>query len=460
MNKIYLYNTLSRGLKKFTPLSKKNIGVYTCGPTVYNFAHIGNLRSYVFADLLVRTLGYFYGHDKIKWVMNITDVDDKTIRDSKTKYPDLEPMVALQKFTAEYEDYFWSDLKKLNIKSPTASPHAAQEKYIAAMQALIKAIMNQGYAYVKEGSVYFSLEKYSQNYDYGKLVKIDLQDLKVGVRVDSDEYEKDNLQDFVLWKAAKPGEPFWNFSFDGLNLPGRPGWHIECSAMSHEELACPFDIHTGGVDLKFPHHENEIAQSVVGYKQKEPVRFWLHNEFLLVDNQKMGKRFHNFYTLPDIIKKGFKPLALRFLFLQTHYRATQNFTWEGLTAAQNGWEHLKNQVSDLGKIVGKVDKKFQKKFWQALADDLNTPQALAVVQELLKAQLTNQVKLATVLDFDNILGLELDNKVPQDILALARQREQARQSKDFALADELRQTIETSGYLIKDSESGPIVMPK
>jgi cysteinyl-tRNA synthetase len=369
-------------------------------------------------------------------------------------------MSALRKFTAEYEDYFWADLQKLNIQLPTVTPHAAQEKYILAMQALVKAIMDQGYAYIKEGSVYFSLEKYSRDYNYGQLVKIDLKDLQSGTRVDADEYEKDNLQDFVLWKAVKPGEPFWNFNLGGSDLPGRPGWHIECSAMSQVELTCPFDIHTGGVDLKFPHHENEIAQSVVGYQESQPVRFWLHNEFLLVDNQKMGKRFHNFYTLPDIIAKGFKPLALRFLFLQTHYRATQNFTWESLAAAQNGLEHLKNQVSDLGTVSGEVDKEFKEKFWEAMADDLNTARALAVIQELLKAKLGNQDKLATVLDFDNILGLGLSNKVPEDILALAQQRDQARQTKDFALADKLRQAIEGSGYLIKDSESGSIVMLK
>ena len=304
MNKLFLYNTLTRKKEEFKPIKKDKVGLYTCGPTVYNYAHIGNLRSFVFADLLVRILKYNYGEKNVKWVMNITDVDDKTIRDSKIKYPDLSHMEALKKFTAEFEEYFWRDLSKLNILKPDSITHAADTVYIKKMQDLVKNIFVSGYAYVKDGSVYFDVGKYSQKYKYGVLVDIDVSKMKSGVRIDDDEYEKENIQDFVLWKGQKEDEPSWEFEFDGQKLPGRPGWHIECSAMGQAELGMPFDIHTGGVDLKFPHHENEIHQSVIGYKTEKPVNYWLHNEYLLVDGKKMGKRFNNFYTIKDLEEKN------------------------------------------------------------------------------------------------------------------------------------------------------------
>jgi len=312
MNKLYLYNTLNRKKEEFKPIDSDRVGIYTCGPTVYNYAHIGNLRSYVFADLLVKVLRYNFGDTNVRWVMNITDVEDKTIRDSKNKYSSLPPMAALKKFTAEYEDFFWQDTVKLNIAKPDFIAHAADATYVKKMQALIKNIFKTGYAYIKDGSVYFDVVKYSKKYKYGQLVDIDVSKLKSDARIDDDEYEKDNVQDFVLWKGQKAGEPSWEFELDGRKLPGRPGWHIECSAMGEAELGMPFDIHTGGVDLKFPHHENEIHQSVVGYGVKKPVNYWLHNEHLLVDGQRMGKRFNNFYTLKDLAEKNIDPLAYRF----------------------------------------------------------------------------------------------------------------------------------------------------
>jgi len=321
---IKFFNTLTRQKEEFIPLKDNQAGIYTCGPTVYNAAHIGNLRSFVFADILQRALKY--NGLEVNWIMNITDVDDKTIRDSEIKYPEMEPMQALLKFTREYEKIFWQDLEKLNIEKPNKIPRATE--FIAQMQDLIVKIIEADFAYEKDGSFYFDVKKYSQNHKYGQLVNLDLSQLKTGTRALSDEYEKDNLQDFVLWKTTKEKEPSWDFEFKNKNYPGRPGWHIECSAMSKEYLGIPFDIHTGGIDLKFPHHENEIAQSVSGYKADKLANFFLHNEHILVDNEKMSKSKNNFFTLEDVENKKFNPLAFRYFCLNSHYRSKLNFTWQ------------------------------------------------------------------------------------------------------------------------------------
>jgi cysteinyl-tRNA synthetase len=463
MTKLFLYNTLTRQKQEFKPISEGKVGVYACGPTVYNFAHIGNLRSYIFADILVKALRYNFGQKKVKWVMNITDVDDKTIREAKIKYPNLLPNDALKKFTPVYEQHFWRDLEGLNIGQPDKVTHATDQKYINRMQELVIKIFKAGYGYVKDGSVYFDLKKYGRDHKYGKLVNLDLANLKSGRRVDTDEYEKENIQDFVLWKGEKVGEPYWEFYLNGRPLPGRPGWHIECSAMSQAELGCPLDIHTGGVDLKFPHHENEIAQSAVGYGVEEPVRFWLHNEHLLVDGRKMAKRFKNFYTLKDILEKDFNLLSFRYLCLQTHYRKQMNFTWQALEAAQAGLEHLRNQERGLGDFHmadEDIDKKFKDKFLRSINDDLNIPQALDVVQDLLKSKLPSQKRLATFLDFDKILGLRfaevrwLEQQTPEEIKKMLEQREKARQAQNWAEADRLRAEMEREGYLVEDTKDG------
>jgi len=485
MQKLFLYNTLSRKKEEFKPIKKGEIGLYTCGPTVYNYAHIGNLRSYVFADLLVRMLRYNYGNNQVKWVMNITDVDDKTIRDAKAKYPDEESMKALNKFIKEYENYFWEDIKKLNILKPDVVPHAASKKYIKKMQQLVVNIVKAGFGYEKEGSIYFNLAKYCQENKYGKLINLDMSGFKTGARVDADEYEKENIQDFVLWKGEKEGEPYWDFKLKGKSLPGRPGWHIECSAMGESELGMPFDIHTGGVDLKFPHHENEIAQSVIGYETKKTVNYWLHNEHLLVDGMKMSKRYNNFYTLRDLISKDYNPLALRFLYMQTHYGKQMNFTFASLKSAEEGLQHFINQARELGDKKGKVDNNFKNKFLKAINDDLNMSQALAVAQELLKSDLSNEDKLATVLDFDKVLGLnlekaleysvspspspeedkenwinELKEKFPSEIVELILKREKAREEKKYQKSDKLRDEIERMGYVVEDTDKGMRVFRK
>ncbi|NOY35587.1 MAG: cysteine--tRNA ligase [bacterium] len=467
MDKIKLYNSLSRGKEEFIPIKAGEAGIYTCGPTVYDFAHIGNLRAYIFADTLVRVLKF--NGLKAKWVMNITDVDDKTIAGSKKKFPDLGPMEALKRYTEMYEKYFWEDLERLNIPRPDRTPRATET--IPEMLELVGALIEKSFAYEKDGSVYFNIKKYAEKYSYGQLADLDLSRMKSGVRVSADEYEKEDVNDFALWKAAKEGEPAWDSPWGR----GRPGWHIECSAMSEKELGLPFDIHTGGVDLKFPHHEDELAQSAAGRDCQKPVNYWMHNEHLLVDNKKMSKSLGNFYTLRDLEEKampdgrqGVNPLAFRFLCLQTHYRSKMNFTWESLEAAKKGLNHLRNQVRALtphleaelpsGSSASKC-REFEEKFLAAANDDLNMPRALAAAQELLKSGIPSEEKLATILHFDEVLGLNLaeagkQEEIPEEIKALAEKREAARQAKNWAESDALREKIRSLGYEIEDTDKG------
>jgi cysteinyl-tRNA synthetase len=475
-----LYNSLTRKKEEFKPLAslaviapqlsnplkEKQAGIYTCGPTVYNVAHIGNLRSFIFADVLQQTLKF--NNYQVNWVMNITDIDDKTIRDSRIKYPEIKPMEALLKFTKEYEKLFWEDLKKLNIEKPDKTPHATE--FIPQMQKLIIKILEAGYGYEKDGSFYFNIRKYSKEFKYGNLIELNLSQLKSAKRIQADEYEKEEIQDFVLWKTAKNNEPSWDFSYQEKNYPGRPGWHIECSAMSHEYLGIPFDIHTGGVDLKFPHHENEIAQSAAGYGEKKLANFFLHNEHILVDNEKMSKSKKNFYTIEDVKNKGFNPLSFRYFVLNAHYRSKLNFTWQGLKAAQNALNNLyseyqnlieKNPPSPPFEKGGLKDdsKKYRQQFLNALNNDLNTPQALAIMWEMIKDEnLSAGEKKNLLLEFDKIFGLGLTDlkpvEIPENIKKLAEQREQLRQEKKWDEADEIRKKIEDLGFKIEDTDNG------
>jgi cysteinyl-tRNA synthetase len=460
---IILHNTLTRKKEEFSPPKDKQAGIYTCGPTVYNYAHIGNLRAYIFSDILQRALKY-NGYE-LTWIMNITDVDDKTIRDSKAKYPELKPKEALLKFTQEYEKIFWKDLEKLNIEKPDEIPHATE--FIPQMQNLIIKIIEAGYGYEKDKSFYFNVAKYSKDFKYGNLVDLDLSSLKTTDRIQADEYEKEEIQDFVLWKAAKNGEPSWDFEYLGKNYPGRPGWHIECSAMSHEYLKVPFDIHTGGIDLKFPHHENEIAQSVAGYGAEKLANFFLHNEHVLVNNEKMSKSLKNFYTLNDLEEKKLNPLAYRYLCLNSNYRSKLNFTWQSLEAAQNALSNLYNEYRDLlvrsstpNTSGVELLKDYRQEFLTAINDDLNTPQALAVIWEIIKDKnLPDTEKKILLLDFDKILGLGLANiepiEIPANIKKLSEKREEARKNKNWEKADKARKEIESLGYLVEDTETGP-----
>ncbi len=442
-----LYNTLSRQIEEFKPMSPPGVGLYTCGPTVYNYPHIGNYRSYLFADTLKRYLKYA-GYE-VKHVMNLTDVDDKTIRDSQKAGKSLED------FTQFYSKEFFRDLEDLNIEPADIYPKATE--HIPEMVNIINTLVDKHCAYKStDGSIYFDIEKFN---NYGQLAHLKKDELKEGgsERIKTDDYTKDNVQDFALWKAwdKNDGDVFWENELG----KGRPGWHIECSAMSMKYLGPSFDIHTGGIDLIFPHHENEIAQSECA-TGKPFVKYWMHNGWLMVDGKKMSKSLNNFYTLRDIEKKGFSPLVYRYLVLQNHYRTPLNFTWDSLGAAQNGLEHLQSKYLELGEKTGLIDQEYKNKFRQAMDNDLETPQALAFVWDLLKNQaVSNADKKATILDFNKVLGLGLSKlkeiEISAEIQKLIDEREIARQNKDFQKSDELRQQINNLGFEIKDTSVGP-----
>lgn len=445
-----IYNTLSRSLEPFEPKNPPHVSLYTCGPTVYNFPHIGNYRAYIFGDILKRVLSY-NGY-VVQHIMNLTDVDDKTIRDSqKVGKP-------LKEFTEYYTQEFYKDRDALNIIP--AEKYTKATDYIPEMVALIEKLLGGGIAYRGEdGSVYFSITK---DAEYGKLSHLDLKELTTNAqgRMRLDEYEKDNIQDFALWKAwdETDGDVYWETKLG----KGRPGWHIECSAMSMSTLGETIDIHTGGIDNMFPHHENEIAQSECA-TGKPFVKYWMHNQWLLVDGKKMAKSAGNFYTLRDIEEKGYNPLAYRYLTLMTHYRTPLNFSWEALTAAQTALNRIYENVRSLQtNAVNKnsdISETYKNKFTQYINTDLGIPQALALTHDLLQDPSVNtDTKLQTLIDFDQIFGLGFINLteeiVPEEIKKLADTREVARQAKDFAKSDELRKEIESLGYTIKDTPNG------
>lgn len=452
--KLRFYNALSRKKELFKPIRKSWVGLYTCGPTVYNYAHIGNLRTYIFEDVLRRTLEY--AEYKVRHVMNITDVDDKIIRDAKAADETIFD------FVQPYEKAFFEDLALLGILP--ATKYAKATDHIADMVKLIRTLLKKEIAYERDGSVYFSIKRFKP---YGKLSRVSSRELKVGVRVDTDEYTKNDVQDFALWKAKKQGEPSWDASFG----EGHPGWHIECSAMSMKYLGSTFDIHAGGVDLIFPHHENEIAQSE-GATGKPFARFFMEGEHLLVDGEKMSKSLSNVFTLRDFEERKIGPLVFRYLMLTSHYRSKLNFTWESLEAAQNSLEKLYDFVRTLksedGKIVSKKKLSFanyQKKFEAAFGDDLNVPQAVAIVWEVIKAyhkapeRYDSKELLKTLYDFDRVLGLGLKDvesvRIPLTIFELVQEREIWRRTKDWKKADKVREKISEAGYIVNDTPDGP-----
>lgn len=441
-----IHNSLTNKTEEFEPIDKGRVKLYTCGPTVYNHAHIGNFRTYVFEDSLRRTLkadGYKFDH-----VMNITDIDDKTIARSRDDYPELAPADALKKLTSHYEKVFLEDAGKIGIDLSESKIVRATD-HIDQMQALIHQIPNK---YVGDDGVYYDITKDSQ---YGILVKLDRAHQHH--RINNDEYDKDHVADFALWKKQSGDEPAWPLEVDGQDVTGRPGWHIECSAMSVQYLGQPFDIHTGGVDLKFPHHENEIAQSRSA-GQKNLANYFMHGEYLLADGRKMSKKLDNFYTLSDITEKGYEPLALRLLFLQAHYRSQLNFTWESLEAAASNlkslrdWADLAHQTTE---PLINDDETFEH-ILSALKDDLNTPKAIALLNEYAGSGKPPSAGLLKRLD--GLFGLALSGRpdISQSQKQLIEEREAARQSKNWAKSDELRQTLTEQGIEIKDSSSGPI----
>jgi cysteinyl-tRNA synthetase len=459
---ICFFNTLTRKKEEFTPIEAGKVGLYTCGPTVYGYAHIGNFRAFIFEDLLKRWLQY--RGFKVTHVMNITDVDDKTIRDSK------KAGVPFKAYTEQYTNAFFEDTQALNIKPADVYPRATE--HIAEMTALIKTLIQKGYAYRGEdGSIYYAISKFP---DYGKLSHINVQALIAGARVKSDEYAKEEAQDFALWKAWTPedGDVFWETELG----KGRPGWHIECSAMSMRYLGETFDIHCGGVDNMFPHHENEIAQSEAA-TGKPFVRYWLHNEHLLVEGKKMAKRFGNFYTLRDLLAKGYDPMAIRFLLLSTHYRQQSNFTFEGLDATYATVLRLRNFVRRLldadgigsGGKVAELMVHVQAGFGGAMDDDLNVSVALAAlfdfvrdVNNLLDANKVSGAEAEAVVGlmagFDGVLGVvgkvEAEETLPKEAEALIKEREEARKNRDWKRADEIRVRLKELGVVVEDTAVG------
>ncbi len=462
-NGICFFNTLTRKKEAFEPLEAGKVKMYTCGPTVYDYAHIGNFRAFLFEDLLKRWL--VYRGFKVTHVMNLTDVDDRTIKHSQDK------KTSLRQFTDFYIKVFFEDVKALNIQPADVYPRATD--HIPEMVALIKALMAKGYAYRGEdGSIYYAVSKFP---DYGKLSNIKVAELKAGARVSQDEYAKEEAQDFALWKAWTPedGDVFWETDLG----KGRPGWHIECSAMSMKYLGETFDIHCGGVDNIFPHHENEIAQSEAATGKKF-VNYWLHNEHLLVEGKKMAKRLGNFYTLRDLLAKGYDPIAIRYLLMSTHYRQQFNFTFEGLESAKGAVDRLRNFVRRLhdvdgdknsnGKVATLIEK-LEACFGGSMDDDLDIGTALASlfdfvreINNLLDANMVSRQEAADVgglmLRLDGVLGVigevQVEEALPADIDALVRRREEARKAKNWKEADAIRAQLKAMGIVLEDTAQG------
>jgi cysteinyl-tRNA synthetase len=458
---ICFFNTLTRSKELFVPIDEGKVRMYTCGPTVYDYVHIGNFRAFVFEDLLKRWLEY--RGFKVTHVMNLTDVDDKTIRGSQKQ------QIPLAQYTEHYANAFFEDIKALNIEPADFYPRAT--RHIPEMVALVEKLIQNGYGYKgQDGSIYYAISKFE---NYGKLSHIKVAELKAGARVKTDEYTKEEAQDFALWKAWTPedGDVFWETDLG----KGRPGWHIECSAMSMKYLGETFDIHCGGIDNIFPHHENEIAQSEAATGKKF-VNYWLHNEHLLVEGRKMAKKFGNFYTLRDLLGKGYDPIAIRYLLLSSHYRAQFNFTFEALDAAGVAVERLRNLVRRLqdaqGKgSIGKVAEllqKVQEGFGGAMDDDLNVSVALAVLFDFVRemnvllddgvVSRSEADEVAEVMKrFDGVLGVVgeiAEEALPKGAEELIAKREEARKSKDWATADAIRIQLSELGVVVEDTAQG------
>ncbi len=466
-----LYNTASRCKEELQPLVAGHVNLYTCGPTVYHFAHIGNFRTYVFEDLLRRTIQFF--GLTITQVMNLTDVDDKTIKGA------IENKLSLEEYTKPYTEAFFEDRKTLHLE--TVEFYPAATAYIASMIKMIEVLMQKKIAYIGgDGSIYYAIKQFPR---YGCLSHLKLAELEVDAseRISNDEYDKENAADFVLWKkydSTRDGAIFWDSPFG----PGRPGWHLECSAMAMELLGETLDIHVGAVDNIFPHHENEIAQSEACSGQPF-VKLWMHAEHLLVDNRKMSKSLGNFYTLRDLLKMGYTGAEVRYMLLQTHYKTSLNFTFAGLVAVKNTLSRLQDFIRRLQEITGSMPKdnlieqsyfigilqQSLEEFSRALADDLNISCALAVVFELVREvntlcdagqidYLAAQKVLELLAIYNRVLAIfELEAKedvVPAELNQALIQRLQARRDKNWLRADELRDFITSQGYKIEDTPQG------
>src|SRR5579871_29706 len=474
MNEIRVHNTLSGKVEPFVPQRPGEVSIYTCGPTVYDYAHIGNYRTFVFQDILRRFLelrGF-----KLKHVMNLTDVDDRIIANAAAAG------VSIRDYTAKFVQAFFDDCKTLGIEAPEHWIRATD--YIDDMVKLIQRLQEKSFTYSGEGSIYYRIAKFPE---YGKLSKIDVTGIQAGARVDNDRYEKESARDFALWKAPKPGEHFWETPIG----PGRPGWHIECSAMAMHYLGETIDIHTGGIDLAFPHHENEIAQSE-GATGKKFVNYWMHAEHLLVEGEKMSKSLGNFFTLRDLFAKGYKPSALRFALASVPYRRQLNFTFDGLQQAASSVERLRNFSDRLtrekfpeGSNSAMADRiaKAANDFDAGLSDDLNTAVALAAMYDFVReaniAMDKGEFKQGEVAaaqnflsQFDQVFAVVHDDDAAklkalgfgaaegelsaEEVEKLIAERNAARARRDFAASDRVRKELADRGIIVEDSRDGSV----
>jgi len=462
--RLRFYNTLTRRMEDFESLEAGHARCYTCGPTVYNFAHIGNLRTFLFEDILRRTLRLFGW--RVTQVMNLTDIDDKTIRGA------AESGISLREFTDRYIEAFFEDLDTLRIERAEHYPRATE--YIDQMVDLVQRLEAAGHTYRSGDSIYYRISTFP---GYGKLSGVRPERNLAGARVDSDEYEKDDARDFVLWKGPKEGEPSWDTAVGS----GRPGWHLECSAMSMSLLGETFDIHTGGVDNIFPHHENEIAQSE-GATGRPFARYWLHAEHLTVESEKMAKSRGNFFTLRELLDRGHDPVAIRYLLLSVPYRQKLNFTFDGLHAAGQALDRIANTVRRLEHtpdasgpcaLGSTVVEEFRREFRAGLADDLNTAKALGALHTLLRrintaldgdgiSRETRDRLNEVMAEADSVLGIFPKTEAvatcddDTEIQDLVDRRTAAREARDFATADALRDELAARGIVVEDTPHGPV----
>lgn len=458
---IVFHNTESNRKEPFRPIEAGQVGVYTCGPTVHDFAHIGNFRAYLFEDVLRRYLEYS-GY-RVTHVMNLTDVEDKIIRKAG------EQGVSIFEYVKPYERAFFEDLEALNIEPAHHYPKATD--HVPEMLELIRTLRDKGYTYEKEGSIYYRIGSFP---NYGRLSGVRPDEVKVGARIDSDEYEKEDARDFVLWKGRREGEHYWESEFG----PGRPGWHIECSAMAMKLLGPHFDIHCGGEDNIFPHHENEIAQSEACTRQTF-VNYWLHCRHLLVDGEKMSKSKGNFFTLRDLLEKGYHPMAIRFFIVASHYRSPLNLTMEGLDAAHASWSRIMDFRQRVSELADKnvdtlplpaLDDHIEdclRRFTKHMDDDLDTPRAVSAIfdfirdaNRILDGEAVSSAQASRILimldKIDETLGVMggAEAILDEEIERLIEERQEARRNRDFARSDAIRDQLAEQGIILEDTREG------